>query len=358
MIKSKIVKKVLIVSAHILFWVTSVYLINKLFGVSTVDVTVESNGKERVIVEYDNHFIWATISTVSICIIVTYINISLLLPNYFKDRNLKVYLIKFIALLLVGIAISIWYNRYVNYSFSKDDGLFLFPAFGLHIALFFFYAALSFVYSITIEWYRNEKTRNKIIQEKLTSELNFLKAQINPHFLFNTLNNLYSIAQKHDINELTTGISELSKLMRYMLYESDTPFVSLEKEIRYLESFIEIQKLRYESEEFIVNFDKKGKQEAIQIAPMILLPFVENAFKHGISLEENSVVNILLDTSNGNIFFRVKNKVFEDQMHTESASGIGLKNVEKRLNLIYPQKHELTVQKNEVNYVVELSIQI
>jgi len=352
------VKKVLIVSAHVLFWLISLYLITKIFGVSTVEVTVENDGTERVLVEYDDQFIWAAIATISLCIVITYINIFLLLPNYFKNRNLSAYLIKFITLLLVGMTISILYNRYVNYSFSKDDGLMLFPAFGLHIALFFFYAALSFVYSITIEWYRNEKTRNKILQEKLTSELNFLKAQINPHFLFNTLNNLYSIAQKYEINELITGISELSKLMRYMLYESDTPFVSLEKEISYLESFIEIQKLRYESEEFIVNFDKKGKLEAIQIAPMILLPFVENAFKHGISLEENSVVNILLDITDGNIYFRVKNKIFDDQMHADSASGIGLQNVAKRLHLIYPQRHELTVHKDDVNYMVELSIQI
>lgn len=350
-------KRVLTIVAHTLFWVLSAYIITKLFGVSTVEVSVESTGEEKVMIEYDDHFITAVIASVSLCILVCYTNIFVLLPAYFEKKKLSKYLVRFALLLLLGISLSILYNRYINYSFSKEDGLLFFPSIGLHIALFFFYSALSLVYALTIEWYRNEKTRNRILQEKLTSELNFLKAQINPHFLFNTLNNLYSIAQKHDIHELTTGISELSKLMRYMLYESDTPFVSLEKEIRYLESFIEIQKLRYENEEFIVNFDKKGKLDNIQIAPMILLPFVENAFKHGISLEENSVVNILLDTTDGNIYFRVRNKVFEDQKYADSASGIGLKNVEKRLDLIYPKKHVLNIDKGKDHYTIELSIQ-
>ncbi len=350
-------KKALIITGHILFWVVGIYIITKVFGISTVEVMMESDGQEKVVVEYDDHFIWATIVTVGLCAILSYSNIFVLLPDYFRRKKILNYLSKFILFFVLGIALSVVYNRFVNYSFSKEDGLLFFPSFGLHVALFFFYSALSFVYAFTIEWYRNEKIRNQILQEKLTTELNFLKAQINPHFLFNTLNNLFSIAQKHNISELTTGISELSKLMRYMLYESDTAFVSLQKEVNYLESFIEVQKLRYEDEEFIVNFDKKGKLEAIQIAPMILLPFVENAFKHGISIEETSMVNILLDVTDGNIYFRVKNKIFEDQQLNESASGIGLDNVKKRLNLIYPEKHDLKIKKGKTHYTIELNIE-
>lgn len=351
-------RKVAFILVHLLFWGLGIYIISKVFGISTVEVFAESNFNEekQVVITYDDNFIWATIVTVFFSAVVFYTNVLILLPSYFNSRKLPHYLLKLLGILLLGITLAILINRYVNYSHSIDDGLFLFPSLGLHIAIFIFYTSLSFAYAFTYEWFKNEKLRNEIAQEKLTTELNFLKAQINPHFLFNTLNNLFSISQKHNIPKLSTGISELSNLMRYMLYESNSSFVSLKKEIDYIESFIEIQKLRYDEEEFIINFDKKGKPDQIRIAPMILLPFVENAFKHGFSMDENSIIEMFLDVTDGNIYFRVKNKIFEHQGISESASGIGLENVKRRLELIYPNLHSLEISNKEDVFTVELKI--
>lgn len=353
-------KKSLFIALHILFWILGVYIISKVFGVSTVEVYREvTDTQDKVVITYDDNFIWATIVTVSLSALVFYTNVFVLLPSYFKTRKLFSYLPKLIGILLLGITLAIIYNRYINYSLSVDDGLFLFPSLSLHIALFIFYTALSLAYAFTYEWFKNENLKNEITREKLSTELNFLKAQINPHFLFNTLNNLFSIAQKHNIPELSTGISELSNLMRYMLYESNASFVSLKKEVDYIESFIEIQKLRYDEEEFIINFDKKnGNLDRIKIAPMILLPFVENAFKHGFGIDENSIIKMFLDVSDGNIYFRVKNKIFEHQGFSESASGIGLENVKRRLELIYPNAHTLEIKQEKNRFIVELNIKL
>tara|TARA_R110002051_G_scaffold181774_1_gene251257 strand:- start:23377 stop:24450 length:1074 start_codon:yes stop_codon:yes gene_type:complete len=351
-------RKVAVILLHLLFWVFGIYIISKVFGVSSVEVFAESNSNEeqQVIITYDDNFVWATIVTVFLSAVVFYTNVFVLLRSYFKSRKLFNYLPKLIGILLLAIILVILFNRYVNYTHSMNDGLFMFPSLGLHIALFIFYTALSVAYAFTSEWFKNEKLRNEITQEKLSTELNFLKAQINPHFLFNTLNNLFSISQKHNIPELSTGISELSNLMRYMLYESNASFVSLKKEIDYIESFIEIQKLRYDEGDFIINFDKKGNPDQIKVAPMILLPFVENAFKHGFSVDENSIIKMFLDVTDGNIYFRVKNKIFEHQGLSESASGIGLENVKRRLELIYPNLHTLEISEKEHKFTVELNI--
>jgi len=279
-----------------------------------------------------------------------------LIKNYFVNKKLNPYVIKILILIASAVAINIILNKFFNYTEVNTKEVFLFPLFGLHMALFVFYTVISFAYAFTHEWFKNEKLRNEITQEKLKTELNFLKAQINPHFLFNTLNNLFSISQKHDIPELSTGISELSNLMRYMLYESNSSFVLLKKELDYIESFIEIQKLRYDEKDFIINFDKKGNLEEIEIAPMILLPFVENAFKHGFSMDESSIIKMFLDVTDGNIYFKVQNKIFEHQGISESASGIGLENVKRRLELIYPKSHTLDIRKEANRFIVELNI--
>ena len=177
--------------------------------------------------------------------------------------------------------------------------------------------------------------------------------------MFNTLNNLFSIAQKHEVTELSTGINELSNLMRYMLYESNVEFVSLKKEVKHIESYIGIQRLRHDEEDdLIITFDKKGDFGNAKIAPMILLPFVENAFKHGFSLNESSIINLTLNVSDSTLFFRVKNKAFKHHKFSDTSSGIGLENVTRRLNIIYPKGHSLKIVEVEGYFIAELNISL
>ncbi|WP_176328523.1 sensor histidine kinase [Arenibacter amylolyticus] len=351
-------RKTLIIILHMLFWTLSYYFITRVFGVSTVEIIEEEiNGlEEKVLITFDHRFTLATAITVGLCALVFYTNIFAFLKTYFQDKKTRSYLLKLGVTIFLAMGLSIILNKYVNYYDDPRKEVFLFPSFGLHMALFVFYTVISFAYAFTLEWFKNEKLRNQITQEKLKTELNFLKAQINPHFLFNTLNNLFSISQKHKIDELSTGISELSNLMRYMLYESNSSFVSLKKEVDYIESFIEIQKLRYDENDFIINFDKKGNLNQVAVAPMILLPFVENAFKHGFSMDQSSIINMMVDASDGNIRFKVVNKTFNNKGGSESASGIGLENVKRRLDLIYPKNHTLDISETADRFTVALNI--
>jgi LytS/YehU family sensor histidine kinase len=142
-----------------------------------------------------------------------------------------------------------------------------------------------------------------------------------------------------------------------MLYESKGDFVSLKKEVQHIESFIEIQQLRHEEEdELLINFEKKGDLTTAVIPPMILLPFVENAFKHGFSLSEKSVIHLTLKVSDSRIYFKVMNKAFKLHKFSDKTSGIGLENVTRRLSLIYPNRHDLKTYEKEGYYTVKLKI--
>lgn len=353
-------KRIFLVVGHLAFWLISFYLITRIFGISTVEIIQEENNgvEEKVLVTYDHKFALATAITMALCVIIFYSNIFILLKQYLRDRNIKAYLFKILALILIAIAANALLNGYINYGIHDRKEVFLFPSFGLHTALFIFYTVISIAYTFTVEWYKNEKIRSQIAEEKLSTELNFLKSQINPHFLFNTLNNLFSIAQKNEVEELSTGISGLSNLMRYMLYESNADFVPLTKEVSYIESFIEIQQLRHDDDdELIVNFEKKGDFSSVQIAPMILLPFIENAFKHGFSLNENSIIDLFLEVRDARVCFRAKNKAFKQHTFSDTSSGIGLENVTRRLHLIYPDRHQLNIIRENGTFMVELIIE-
>lgn len=194
---------------------------------------------------------------------------------------------------------------------------------------------------------------------QLKSELNLLKSQVNPHFLFNTLNNLFSIAQKNNDDETADGLLKLSQLMRYMIYESNVDLVSLEKEITYIRNYIDLQKLRFENQELLkIKFQTTDNLKSTFICPMMLIPFIENAFKHGLSTESQNLIDISLSIENKVLNLIVKNTVSNRNLTDKKNSGIGLENVKRRLNLVYPNKHKLTIDSDNdffrVNLIIEL----
>jgi LytS/YehU family sensor histidine kinase len=192
--------------------------------------------------------------------------------------------------------------------------------------------------------------------QQIKMELNLLKAQINPHFLFNTLNNLFGMARKQNKNT-ADGIAGLSHLMRYMIYESDVERILLEKEVQQIKRMIKLQKLRFSPEDDIkVNLKTEGDFTNKSIPPMLLIPFVENAFKHGISLKAPSFVLIhLAAVSDNRLHFFISNSRHK-RMGTDKINepGIGLKNVRRRLEILYPGDHDLTIRETEEKYEVSL----
>ncbi|MET3880694.1 histidine kinase [Chitinophaga sp. OAE865] len=205
---------------------------------------------------------------------------------------------------------------------------------------------------IALEWFKSEKQREELKVEKLNAELKFLKSQINPHFLFNCLNTIYSLAHKQSA-QTEHAILKLSTIMRYMIYESNEARVLLSHELKYLHDYIEIQRLRL-PKDIEISYRLTGNADGVQIEPMLLVPFVENAFKHGISYTEDSFIDIYIATTEDMIRLTVKNSHFKERV--AERGGVGLDNVLKRLALLYEHEHEIDITETENQFIVDLKI--
>jgi two-component system, LytTR family, sensor kinase len=217
---------------------------------------------------------------------------------------------------------------------------------------------VSILYSVAVERIRAEKKQKENEAMQLGVELKFLRSQISPHFLFNILTNLVSLARKKS-DDLETSLLMLSGLMRYMLYNADKK-ISLRQEVEYLESFIALQKLRFGHDVKIAfNKELSHEQANYRIEPMFLIPFVENAFKHGTGYVDQPVIDINLTVNEGELVFQVKNK-FDREADTskDESSGIGLSNVRARLSLLYPERHSLVVQPDKNLFSINLTLKL
>lgn len=234
-------------------------------------------------------------------------------------------------------------------NFMISDWLHLQP-----IMLFAFLVILgiSFAYFFLKQWAKSELAQ-------LSTENKFLRSQVNPHFLFNTLNNLFSMAQSKGNDELADGISKLSGMMRYMLYESNEERVPLKQEIEYLQNCIVLNKLRYADDEAKVIFDYPDKTEGIFVAPMMFIPFIENAFKHGVFIGASSQIDISISLADKQLIFNCENSNYGYIKKMEMGiSGIGLGNVKRRLELVYPAKHHLMITDGDGEFKVKLEIDL
>lgn len=192
--------------------------------------------------------------------------------------------------------------------------------------------------------------------EKLNAQIASLKSQINPHFLFNTLNNIYATAIDTS-PKVADMIDKLSEMMRYAMKDTQQDFVWLEDEINYIDNFIELQKLRLDRS-VKVNYHSPENIPPVQIAPMLLIPFIENAFKHGVNSEQKSHIEIELSVNKTELELRVTNNKVTVQRDISEASGLGIENTKHRLNLIYPSKHLLVINDNEKKFSVSLHLDL
>jgi hypothetical protein len=192
--------------------------------------------------------------------------------------------------------------------------------------------------------------------EKTNAELSYLKAQINPHFLFNTLNSIYSLAiLKSD--KTADAVVKLSEMMRYVLNDSNSNFISLKNELNYITNYIDLQRMRL-TPNVKLNYAHEGIVLDKKIAPLILIPFIENAFKHGVNSEENSEIDIAIIVSETTIKLSVKNNCVSTNNQTLNKSGLGIENTKQRLNLLYPKNHLLNIAEVDNSFVVSLIINL
>ncbi|MFL5765385.1 MAG: sensor histidine kinase [Bacteroidia bacterium] len=278
-----------------------------------------------------------------------YLNYFYLVPKfYFEKKYVLFFVISFVSFILFLILPALLIHGSAGQQNTVYTSLFIRDlrgrTFQLLIVLFF-----SLLLRISNQWKKLEK-------EKLDAELSYLKAQINPHFLFNTLNSIYSLAIVQSDN-VASSIVKLSNMMRYILSESSSNSVNMEKEIDYIRSYIELQQIRFGT--FIdFNCDITGDPKGKKIAPLVLIPFIENAYKHGVNAEEDSIIRIEIDITDEIVRMYVMNNKVHVHRSEELKSGLGVDNTRNRLQMLYPGRHHLDIINNNKEYSVTLTIQL
>lgn len=274
-----------------------------------------------------------------------YVNNLLILPLLRKNK-IRFFLFFFINAIVFSV-ISVFF---INLFDEKDFNIKMFINF---VGIMILTVAIGSVTKIA----RDSFTRR---QQEKEAKLQLLKGQLNPHFLFNTLNNLYGLSVLKS-DKLPSLMLKLSDLLRYSLYETKETFVSLAHEIIYLENYISLEKIRLEDKTEIV-FNKTGNFSDKKIAPMLLIVFVENAFKHLDTTNKSNTVKVEVNIKDNQLLFYCENTFDPNEIKNKSLetgkSGIGLQNAKKRLDLIYPNKHQLKISKNNENYLVNLNLNL
>jgi two-component system LytT family sensor kinase len=283
--------------------------------------------------------------------IIFYGNTFFLYPKLINKAYWWLYLVSAILLIILSVQLKFYIlASWFPHDLADAKSHLLFPSVMAFV--------VSIFYSITVEKIRAEKLQKENEALQLGMEVKFLRSQISPHFLFNILTNLVSLARKKSDN-LETSLLMLSGLMRYMLYDAGKR-ISLQQEVEYLGSYIALQKLRFGRDVKIVfNIKLSHEEENYHIEPMLLIPFIENAFKHGTGHVDQPFIDISLIVREGVLIFLVKNKFDrEADASKDESSGIGLSNVRSRLTLLYPGRHELGIHNDNSLFNINLTLKL
>ncbi|MDF9798053.1 two-component system LytT family sensor kinase [Catalinimonas alkaloidigena] len=298
-----------------------------------------------------------------------YLNSELLVPKLLFHNKIGLFILMVLAAVFVLMpvmkTIEGWLNlpELMHRAFHPESdeparkGSLWFDFFLLLLSMFVLGVSTSV--KVIQKWQEDVQLRQSLEQQKISSELSFLKAQINPHFFFNTLNNIYALT----LSDLTTArqaLHNLSRMMRYVLYETRKDVTFLSQEISFLQDYIKLMQLRL-TDKVKVTFKYPSSLHDKSIAPMMFLPYVENAFKHGVSTQSSSCIFINIEQEGNCIHLEVKNSIFNNKsMILEESNGIGLANTKRRLDLLYPGRYALQVNENapKNTFQVELKIQL
>ncbi|GAA4469303.1 histidine kinase [Nibrella saemangeumensis] len=349
---------------HSLFWLVVMLYFGLLYGIFPLRHYL-NHGLEPVkalLISYA----WSSLEAAIYMpnhMVLTYGILYLLLPHYLYKGQ---YLSMFAGVLLLGVLaafVSIFQAIYIIGPLREANGL---PTPELINIGYSFMAGLrgsttvaGFATAIKImkDWYLKQKALRQIQQEKFQAELQLLKSQIHPHFLFNTLNNLYALTLRKS-EQSPAVVLRLSELLSYMLYDCNADEVPLEKEIAFIRNYVGLEQLRY-GDRLDLSMSFHGDLQGKQIAPLLLIPFLENAFKHGTSEQlDQAWISLDLAVEGDTLRFKLINSRDPEEDHPERLGGIGLQNVRKRLDLLYPQRYELQILPEEDLFLVTLTLHL
>jgi sensor histidine kinase YesM len=333
-------KKWFKVLSHLVYWILAWFFLNLLFGYGEV--------LNKLSMYYSFIILLITAG-------VTYWITGYLVPRYLFKGRYGLFLIYLLFTIIVSLDLELItvmfflvYEKFQVLIYHSRD------IFSM-LAGTYFIVFLSAGIKLTEYWFNEQQKRQAAMKEKVETELKLLKSQIHPHFLFNTLNNIYALALKKS-DRVPDAIIKLSELLDYLLYHGENEQVPLVKEIELIDHYVELEKLRY-GNRLQSSFEKTGDPDKVMIAPVLLLPFVENAFKHGISQSRHKVwLKILLEISDRSINFHIENSKPGIPNKENIPGGIGLENLKRRLEILYKNRYSLEINDEAETYSVHLKL--
>ncbi len=329
------------VMQHILFWICIYFFDVWVFGWDTHDyplffrmVTFEMPGQMAL----------------------AYVMMYVCLPLYQKKRYIEVAVVFVIAFFIAAFSAHAFIYFFSDY-YKDDVPLFSISKFVVRGFYLFANAAIATIVKLAKMWHQNEVRLGEMQSIRFESELKMLKDQINPHFMFNTLNNLYGLIERNPrhAQEMVLG---LSRILHYMLHESNSSFVSLRKEMSCVRDYIELEKIRYPGN-LLISINHEKETECLNIVPLVIFPFVENSFKHGASETiDTAWINIDSSIYKDEFVFKIENARHTKHVVDHRSGGIGLNNVRRRLELIYGEDHSLQIIDGHNTFLVILKIKL
>jgi two-component system LytT family sensor kinase len=336
--------KITLLAGHILFWLFNYWL-----------VALVSNFNWNGFTTVSGSFGYAYAYGLFFNAFLFYAQVFWLFPKmYIQDKKKLFYVVSFFIIFLISIVETYFDFLLLNFygiHSEQIDGSFYSNSL-IHIV----YSIAGFYYIMKFEYKKSEKLNQALVEENYKTELKYLKAQLNPHFLFNGINSVYHLIGKNDALAKET-LLQFSGLLRYQLYESNT-HILLDKELDYVLKYIKIEETRRGSD-IRLNYDIQSQSPKLKIAPLLLIPFIENAFKHFSNhIDSNAnTIKIKIEEAERKLHLIVVNS-YDEATYENRVGGIGLVNVKKRLSLLYPDKHQLDIKKNKGNHIVNLYISL
>ena len=340
--------RVLLIVLHVLFWVVSAWAIMQVFSIRTQQLEI-INGEEFEVIERDpviaGSLLFGQVLRAAAC----YLALYLLLKWSLVERERRRLFFVLPVILVVGVLVE---RALIDALFGASVPVEL--SAGLH----FFFLTIAIAYGLVLIWQRTEARNKELVLAKRTAELETLRARLHPHFLFNTLNNLMSLAQQNRNEELTEGLDRLARTLRHSLHAADQGRIGLDEELNMLQDVIDLYLVRYaKNDQLDIAFHVEGDAAAHRIEPGLLVPFIENAFKHGVRADRRSHVSVRVDASRtGTTAIRIENSLQADHRSPQEPSGLGLRNVRERLAAAYSGKHTFNAAAQGDRYVVELTL--
>jgi len=333
-------KKYIFVALHAIAW-SGIFLLPFLFRASPISKTI---AQDYPAMYYEG------MNVINAGLF--YFNAYVLAPIFLKKKKWIAYSFYLLLLIIVAIIVKLLIIRIWFVTDEWTSRFAIFSTLGFSI--------ISTLYSMAVDAVRLEREQKEILAEKLYAELKFYRSQINPHFLFNVMSTLISLGRKRS-EALEPTLITISELMRYTLYETNEKKVPIVKEIEYLRNYIDLQQLRFKDEgaEIESQLDHPDDREDLMIEPMLLIPFVENAFKHGIGWVKRPSIKIALSIHEDILYFTVQNKYNEKYRgHKDDNFGIGLNNVQSRLKLLYKNKYHPNIRKENSVFYSDLKLDL